>query len=81
MKNEKRMKEMKILEEISPNEKILYVRAAPPVITDREMIVNFTRKIYDNKVIIIVRTIDSDKVPKNDSIVRAEMFRYLEFTK
>lgn len=72
----KNMKERKVIEEISENEKIIYVKMNMGMMSDRDQYVN--KKVVENDdgtTSLSIQSVEGDKYPVNPGTVRIEMFK------
>jgi hypothetical protein len=65
-----------LLRTYSEDDKIIYIRVQPPLISERENIVRYTRKDLDNgKTLVYMRSVLDDEIPLKANVVRMEMMK------
>ena len=65
-----------MLRTYSEDDKIIYIRVQPPLISERENIVRYTRKDLDNgKTLVYMRSVLDDEIPLKANVVRMEMMK------
>lgn len=60
----------------SEDDRIIYIRVQPPLISERENLVRYTRKDLDNgKTLVYLRSVLDDEIPLKANVVRMEMMK------
>lgn len=69
-------KERRLVREYSEYDRLIFIRVQPPLISERENLVRYTRKDLDNgKTIVYLRSVEDDEVPIKANAVRVEMMK------
>jgi hypothetical protein len=60
----------------SEDDRIIYIRVQPPLISERENLVRYTRKdIGNGKTQVYLRSVLGDEIPLKPNVVRMEMMK------
>ena len=69
-------KEKRLIRAKSEDDRIIYIRVQPPLISERENLVRYTKKNLDNgKTLIYLRSVLDDEIPLKPNVVRMEMMK------
>ena len=60
----------------SEDDRIIYIRVQPPLISERENLVRYTRKDLGNgKTLVYLRSVLDDEIPVKANVVRMVMMK------